>query len=91
MSFYLKNLSRFRFVDMKTIESTLKQAINVKDIAIQDTTCKGGCGQSYSIEICSENFQGKSLIQQHRLLNEILKNQIVNLHSVQYKTSIPKV
>ena len=31
----------------------------------------GGCGSMYEIVIDSEQFQGKRLLQQHRLVNEV--------------------
>lgn len=76
-------------IDSKYIEDKLKQ--NLKDISklnIADTS--GGCGQAFVIEISSSDFQGKSTIQQHRLINGILKEELKSIHSLQLKTYIPE-
>ena len=39
----------------------------------------------YSIEISSDSFKGKSLIQQHRLVQEILQSDIKDMHGIQIK------
>lgn len=34
-------------------------------------TLTGGCGSMYEILIQSDNFKGKSIIQQHRMVKEV--------------------
>ncbi|KAM3580958.1 hypothetical protein VKS41_006407 [Umbelopsis sp. WA50703] len=47
----------------------------------------GGCGSMYAIDIASEQFSGLSVVKQHRKINEILKEEIKEMHGLQLKTS----
>lgn len=87
MNFYLKRFFKFNFAEKSVIESTLKKAITINKMIVNDIS--GGCGQSFHITVESPDFKGKSTIQQHRMLNEILKEQITDVHAIQYKTSFP--
>ena len=82
----LFNYNKFNFASKESIEKLIKDSIKVSQINIQDIS--GGCGQAFSIQVASSDFTGKSLIQQHRLLNDILKDELAEVHSVQYKTSV---
>lgn len=43
----------------------------------------GGCGSMYAIDIASEAFQGVPMIKQHRMVNEILKEELKAMHGMQ--------
>jgi stress-induced morphogen len=43
----------------------------------------GGCGSFYAIEISSPAFKGLSMIKQHKLVNECLKEDIKGIHGLQ--------
>ncbi|KAI9306482.1 bola-like protein [Cunninghamella echinulata] len=47
----------------------------------------GGCGSMYAIDIASKAFEGKSIVKQHRLINDLLKEEIKDMHGLQLKTS----
>ena len=40
----------------------------------------------FHIDIVSDRFKGKSVVQQHRLINEILAEDIKKWHGLQLKT-----
>lgn len=40
----------------------------------------------YAIEIESSKFHGLSVIKQHKLVNEVLKEEIASWHGVQLRT-----
>lgn len=42
----------------------------------------------YAIEIVSSRFEGLSVVKQHRLVNEVLKEEIGGWHGVQLKTRV---
>jgi stress-induced morphogen len=42
---------------------------------------KGGCGQNYDVVIVSSVFEGKTLLQKHRLVNDAAKTEIAQLHA----------
>jgi stress-induced morphogen len=47
----------------------------------------GGCGSMYAIEIASNAFKGLSVIKQHRLVNDLLQDDIKKMHGIRLKTS----
>lgn len=70
------------------IYSKLKTHFNPSDLIVKDVS--GGCGSMFAIQIESENFKGIPMIKQHRLVNQLLKDDIKNWHGLQLKTSAPK-
>jgi stress-induced morphogen len=42
------------------------------------------------IELISEEFEGKTILQQHKLVQEILKKEIKEMHGLTLKTKSPK-
>jgi stress-induced morphogen len=55
---------------------------------VQDVS--GGCGSMYAINVTSEKFRGLSMIKQHRLVNEILGEEIKKWHGLQLRTKVPQ-
>ena len=43
----------------------------------------GGCGTFYQIIIASDAFKGVSTVKQHRMVNEVLKQEIEGIHGLQ--------
>jgi stress-induced morphogen len=62
-----------------SLSSTLRSKINATHVDIQDMS--GGCGQAFNAVIVSEEFEGKSLLQRHRLVNGALKEEIAAIHA----------
>ena len=58
-----------------------------KLVQVQDIS--GGCGTMYAVAITAEKFRGLPVIKQHRLVNEILSEQIKSWHGIQLKTKVP--
>ncbi len=44
----------------------------------------------YRISLESSLFTGKSKLEQHRMVNEVLEEEIKTIHGLNIKTSIPK-
>ncbi|KAG8383765.1 hypothetical protein BUALT_Bualt04G0047800 [Buddleja alternifolia] len=42
----------------------------------------GGCGASFSIEIVSEQFEGKRLLERHRMVNGALVEEMKQIHAL---------
>ncbi|CAG9574693.1 conserved hypothetical protein [Leishmania major strain Friedlin] len=55
------------------------QSVRVVDVS-------AGCGSFFNIDIVSPVFQGKSLIQQHRLVNSVLEEEISTIHGFTLNT-----
>ncbi|CAG8834283.1 8938_t:CDS:1, partial [Racocetra persica] len=41
-----------------------------------------GCGSMYAIEISSSVFKGLPMIKQHRMVNELLEDDIKKMHGI---------
>jgi stress-induced morphogen len=68
----------------KLISDAFKDAkINITDLA--------GDNDHWSLEIISNDFVGKSRIQQHKMVYSALQGKVGGqLHALQLKTSVPK-
>jgi stress-induced morphogen len=44
----------------------------------------------YAIDVTSEKFKGLSMIKQHRMVNDILGEEIKKWHGMQLRTKIPQ-
>ncbi|KAM3416154.1 hypothetical protein BST61_g7762 [Cercospora zeina] len=69
------------------IFTLLLQALQPLHLEVKDIS--GGCGSMYALDIVSEAFRGLPVIKQHRLVNEVLKEEISKWHGVQLKTKAP--
>lgn len=66
------------------IEELIKQSIPNAKVTIEDLR---GDGDHYSAIVVSKSFDGKSMIQQHKMVYESLKGKMGNeLHALELKT-----
>jgi stress-induced morphogen len=49
----------------------------------------GGCGSMYAVAITADKFKGLPVIKQHRLVNEVLGEDIKSWHGIQLRTKAP--
>ena len=71
-------------MDLKEIEALIKEALPDAVIVIEDLA---GDGNHYSATITSNNFSGKSKIEQHKMVYNSLKGKMGNeLHALAIKT-----
>ncbi|BGP40229.1 hypothetical protein JCM10449v2_004187 [Rhodotorula kratochvilovae] len=68
----------------KLLKDKLEQELKGAKVQVQDVS--GGCGSFYAISVEHESFKGLSTIKQHRLVNELLKDEIKGMHGLQLKT-----
>ena len=62
-------------MDLKEIESLIKEALSDAQVEIQDLA---GDGNHYSATITSSEFSGKSKIEQHKMVYNSLKGKIMD-------------
>ncbi|PSK40521.1 hypothetical protein C7M61_000166 [Candidozyma pseudohaemuli] len=55
-------------------------------LTLQVRDILGGCGSMFAITVESSQFKGIPMIKQHRLVNEVLKDEIAQWHGLQLKT-----
>ena len=71
-------------MDLKEIEKLIKDAFPDALVEIQDLA---GDGNHYSATVISSQFQGKSKIEQHKMVYKSLKGKMGNeLHALALKT-----
>jgi stress-induced morphogen len=46
------------------------------------------CGASFAIEIVSEQFEGKRLLERHRLVNAALVEEMKEIHALSIKKAV---
>jgi len=71
----------------KAIFERLSQALDPVALEVQDIS--GGCGSMYAVAITAAKFKGLPVIKQHRLVNEILGEDIKSWHGIQLRTKAP--
>jgi len=70
------------------IKSTLSKGLPVSVVETQDLT---GGGDHWQVIIVSPAFEGKGLVEQHRMVNEVLKAPLADqrIHALSLKTYSP--
>ena len=70
------------------IKQTLSRALPVALVETQDLT---GGGDHWQVIIVSSAFEGKGLLEQHRIVNEALKEPLADqrIHALALKTYSP--
>lgn len=62
-----------------SLTETLKGKLNATYVNIEDMS--GGCGQAFNAIIVSPEFDKKTHLQRHRLVNNALKAEIAAIHA----------
>ncbi|GAA5833226.1 hypothetical protein JCM3766R1_005446 [Sporobolomyces carnicolor] len=63
------------------LKSKLEESLSGASVKVQDVS--GGCGSFYAIQIEHESFKGLNTIKQHRIVNQLLKDEIKSMHGLQ--------
>ena len=72
-------------VSSQDLETAIRQKVdNVSTLVVSDVS--GGCGQAYDVVIVSDAFDGLNTLKRHRMVNELLKDEIAQLHAFSQKT-----
>jgi len=66
------------------ITEVLTRALSPTSLEVHDTS--GGCGAMFSIAVVSPKFAGKSLVAQHRLVTDAIRNEIAAMHGLTITT-----
>ncbi|KIV82070.1 hypothetical protein PV11_04206 [Exophiala sideris] len=75
-------------VTPETLSEKLKQTIGATYVSIEDMS--GGCGQAFNAIIVSPEFEKKTLLARHRLVNNALKSEIAAIHAWTPKCLTPE-
>ncbi|ALC41605.1 CG33672, partial [Drosophila busckii] len=72
----------------KYLEDKLRQELQATHVEVYDDS--DGCGGKFSVIIVSNVFEGKSLLQKHRLVNTTLAEELKKIHAFSQKSYTPK-
>ena len=67
-----------------SIHSKLSSALRPSFLHLEDTS--GGCGTFYRLVIASPSFEGVSLVKQHRMVKEAIREDIAAIHGLTIHT-----
>ncbi|GMI99377.1 homolog of E.coli BolA 2, BolA3 [Hibiscus trionum] len=73
-------------VTKEQVESSLTSKLKPLHLEVIDTS--GGCGASFVIEIVSEQFEGKRLLERHRIVNAALEEEMKEIHALSIKKAL---
>ncbi|HEY9886499.1 MAG TPA: BolA family protein [Vampirovibrionales bacterium] len=79
-------------VQASQVEEILHKTLNIQDLKIIDDSHlhfghQPGDPAYFTVEVTSSDFEGKSLIQQHRMVYNALKDQLKeDIHALKIKT-----
>ena len=65
----------------------LRSALNATHVEVVDQS--DGCGQKLQLVVVSDEFDGKPLLAQHRLVNKALEDELKSVHAFNIKTMTP--
>ncbi|XP_028392690.1 bolA-like protein 3 [Dendronephthya gigantea] len=71
--------------DEKRIAKKIQSKLSVSKIEVEDIS--GGCGSMYRIFVAADEFKGKRTIQQHRMINDILQDEVKDMHGLTLHTT----
>lgn len=69
------------------IEEKLKTELDTVHVDVEDIS--DGCGAKFNAVIVSPKFEGKSLLERHRMVNTILSKELEVIHAFSQKTLTP--
>eukprot|EP00434_Breviolum_minutum_P018584 symbB.v1.2.016393.t1/scaffold1247.1/size129121/1 len=67
-----------------SVATKLKDALSASQCVVEDRS--GGCGQSFSIVIESEQFRGLTKLKCQRMVQEVIREEIAQWHAVSIQT-----
>jgi len=83
---------RYRLLNVAAgdIEAKLRADLTLKPTVVTVKDISSGCGSFFHVDITSPSFQGKKLVDQHRMVNEAIKEEIRAIHGLTINTRTPK-
>jgi stress-induced morphogen len=62
---------------------------NFEPVVLDVEDISGGCGSMFKVFVVSPKFEGKSMLQQHKMVQETLKEEISQMHGMTLTTKTP--
>ena len=72
----------------KYLTDKLTECLEADHVEVRDQS--DGCGAKFEAVIVSKQFEGKPLLQRHRLVNAALEKELKEIHAFSQKTLTPE-
>ncbi|XP_073845833.1 bolA-like protein 2 [Musca autumnalis] len=72
----------------KYLEEKLAKELEAKYVHAVDES--DGCGGKFSVVIVSEKFKGLKMLQKHRMVNNVLAEELKEIHAFSQKSYTPE-
>ncbi|KAL8706201.1 MAG: hypothetical protein Q9201_000707 [Fulgogasparrea decipioides] len=82
------NVANSSGITASSLQDTLKEKLVAEHVDIEDMS--GGCGQAFNAMIVSSQFEKKTTLARHRLVNSALKEEIAAIHAWTPKCFTPE-
>ncbi|TWW63661.1 bolA-like protein 2 [Takifugu rubripes] len=76
-------------VTAEHIREKLTKDLGAVHVDVEDTT-NNRCTTSFKVLVVSPQFQGKPLLQRHRMVNTCLAEEMKEIHAFEQKTLTPE-
>ncbi|XP_031819163.1 bolA-like protein 2 isoform X1 [Sarcophilus harrisii] len=73
----------------ESLREKLLRELEADHVEVEDTT-PSRCASSFRVLVVSSKFQGKPLLQRHRLVNSCLAAELPHIHAFEQKTLTPE-
>ncbi|XP_066131754.1 LOW QUALITY PROTEIN: bolA-like protein 2 [Saccopteryx bilineata] len=71
------------------LQEKLQRDLEAEHVEVEDTT-PNRCASSFRVLVVSAKFEGKPLLQRHRLVNACLTEELPRIHAFEQKTLTPE-
>lgn len=71
------------------LRDKLKKELAAVHVDVEDTS-PNRCAASYKVLVVSPQFEGKPLLQRHRMVNTCLAEELKEIHAFEQKTLTPE-
>nr|ACB70351.1 BolA-related protein [Ornithodoros coriaceus] len=70
------------------LEEKLRKELDTVHVELEDIS--DGCGAKFNAVIVSPKFEGKPLLERHRMVNTVLSKELEAIHAFSQKTLTPE-
>lgn len=71
-----------RWVSAGEITAKLQASEVISPKSVNVTDISSGCGSFFRVEVTAPSFEGRSLLEQHRVVNTVLADEIKQIHGL---------
>ncbi|XP_044160637.1 bolA-like protein 2 [Bufo gargarizans] len=75
-------------ISAEILKEKLRRELQAEHVEVEDTS-PNHCSTSFRVLVVSPQFEGKALLQRHRLVNGCLAEELKTIHAFEQKTLTP--